>query len=79
MLKQKLAEEVAGKISEVLALSPASDIEKNLRASLAAWLSRLDLVTREEFEVQAMVLARTREKLRELEVRLSSLESTKSE
>lgn len=79
MLKQKLAQEVAGKISEVLALSPAADVEKNLKASLVAWLSRLDLVTRDEFEVQAMVLARTREKLQDLEVRLASLERTKSE
>jgi ubiquinone biosynthesis accessory factor UbiK len=75
MLKQNLAQEVAGKVSEILAFSPARDIEKNLKASLAAWLSKLDLVTREEFDVQAQVLARTREKLQELEARLTALES----
>lgn len=75
MLKQKIAAEMADKVSEVLALTPARDIEKNLKASLAAWLSRLDLVTREEFDVQAQVLARTREQLRELEARLANLES----
>lgn len=75
MLKQKLVTEMAGKVTEVLAMSPARDMEKNLKASLAAWLSRLDLVTREEFDVQAQVLARTREKLAELEARLASLES----
>lgn len=75
MLKQKIAAEMADKVSEVLALTPARDIEKNLKASLAAWLSRLDLVTREEFDVQAQVLARTREKLMELETRLAQLEA----
>ncbi|MCP5278489.1 MAG: accessory factor UbiK family protein [Thiobacillus sp.] len=74
MLKQKLVAEMAGKVSEVLAVSPARDMEKNLKASLSAWMSRLDLVTREEFDVQAQVLARTREKLAELEARLTSLE-----
>lgn len=76
MLKQKLVTEMAGKVTEVLAMSPARDMEKNLKASLSAWLSRLDLVTREEFDVQAQVLAHTREKLMELEARLASLEST---
>lgn len=75
MLKQKLVAEMAGKVSEVLAVSPARDMEKNLKASLSAWMSKLDLVTREEFDVQAQVLARTREKLVELEARLASLES----
>ena len=75
MLPQKLAQEVAGKVSEVLAISPARDVEKNLKASLAAWLARLDLVTREEFDVQTQVLARTREKLQALEARLAELEA----
>ncbi len=75
MLKQNLAQEVAGKVSEILAFSPAKDVEKNLKASLAAWLSKLDLVTREEFDVQAQVLARTREKLQLLENRLAALEA----
>jgi hypothetical protein len=74
MLKRNLVSEMAGKVSEVLAVSPARDMEKNLKASLSAWLSRLDLVTREEFDVQAQVLARTREKLAELEERLTRLE-----
>ncbi len=75
MLNQELAREMAGKVSEVLAMSPARDIEKNLKAALAAWLSRLDLVTREEFDVQTEVLARTRDRLRELETRLARLEA----
>jgi BMFP domain-containing protein YqiC len=79
MLKQKLTEEVAAKISEVLAMSPARDMEKNLKAGMAAWLAKLDLVTREEFDVQALVLARTREKLQELEARLARLEGDRAE
>lgn len=74
MLKQKLVEEFTARLSEVLAASPARDLEKNLRAALTALFARLDLVTREEFDVQAQVLARTREKLSELEARLAKLE-----
>ena len=76
MLKQKLLEEVSARISEVLAASPARDVEKNLKASLAGVLARLDLVTREEFDVQAQVLARTREQLQALEARLARLEGS---
>lgn len=50
------------------------DINRNLRASLEAGLGRLDLVTREEFDVQSAVLARTREKLAALEKQVSALE-----
>lgn len=74
MAKPNLLEEVSARISEVMAASPAGDIEKNLKASLAGLLARLDLVTREEFDVQAQVLARTREQLQALEARLAKLE-----
>lgn len=74
MLTKKLTEEVAAKVSEVLAMSPARDLEKNLKAALTAWLARLDLVTREEFDVQAQVLVQTREKLQALEARIARLE-----
>ena len=74
MIKQKLLEEVSARISDVLAATPAKDIEKNLKATLTGLLGRLDLVTREEFDVQAQVLARTREHLTELEARLARLE-----
>lgn len=76
MLQQKLFEEVSARISEVMAASPARDVEKNLKASLAGLLARMDLVTREEFDVQAQVLARTREHLAELEARLAKLEGS---
>lgn len=53
------------------------DLEQNFRSVLQSSLSRLDLVTREEFDVQQAVLARTREKLEALELRLESLEEKK--
>jgi hypothetical protein len=51
------------------------DLARNLRASLEAGLTRLDLVSREEFEVQAAVLARARDKLARLETRVAELEA----
>lgn len=74
MIDQRQLDELGTKIKEVLAGSPARDIEKNLRAMLAATFARLDLVTREEFDVQSEVLARTREKLVRLEAKLAELE-----
>ena len=50
------------------------DVEKNFRSLLAAGFERMDLVTREEFDLQAAVLERTREKLEALETRLGALE-----
>ena len=75
MIKQKLTEEISARISEVMAASPARYIEKNLKSTLTGLLGRLDLVTREEFDVQAQVLARTREKLQALEARLAKIEA----
>ena len=66
--------EIDQRMREILARSPAADIEKNLRALLASAFSRLDLVTREEFDAQREVLARTRAKLEALEARLAELE-----
>ena len=59
----------------ILAASPAKDLEKNLRALLTAAFARLDLATREQFEVQTQALSRTREKLAELERRVVELEA----
>ena len=74
MVEQKLLDELGATIKEVVANSPVRDIEKNMRAMLAATFARLDLVTRQEFDVQSEVLARTREKLVQLEARLAGLE-----
>lgn len=74
MLGQKVFDEISGKLGEVLGDSPARDIEKNLRAALQGVFAKLDLVTREEFDVQQAVLLRTREKLDALEAKVIELE-----
>jgi BMFP domain-containing protein YqiC len=75
-MDNRLLNELNEKIRATFAQSPAADLEKNLRALLAGVFSRLDLVTREEFDVQREVLARTRAKLTELEAKLAELEKT---
>jgi ubiquinone biosynthesis accessory factor UbiK len=75
MQPNRLFEELSGKIGALLAQSPAKDIEKNLRALLASFFARLDLVTREEFDVQARLLARSREQLSALESQIAELEA----
>jgi len=67
--------ELQTKIGEVLQQSPAKDIEKNMKAMLNQGFSKLDLLTREEFEIQSDVLKRTRARLEALEARVAELES----
>ena len=74
MLNAKTFDEIAARIGQIIESSPAKDIEKNVKAMLAASLARLDLVPRAEFEVQAQVLLKTRAKLEELDKRLAELE-----
>jgi BMFP domain-containing protein YqiC len=69
-----LARRLAAAVPES-ALALQRDLEQNFKGLLQSQLARLDLVTREEFDVQAAVLRRTREKLADLESRLASLES----
>ncbi|WP_319242444.1 accessory factor UbiK family protein [uncultured Propionivibrio sp.] len=75
MLDPKIFEELSAKLSAIAAATPAADIEKNVRALLSGFFSRLDLVTREEFDIQAQVLQRTREKLSALEERVARMEN----
>ena len=75
MLNSKAFDELAAKIGHAIENSPAKDIEKNVRAMLSSGLARLDLVPRAEFDVQAQVLLKTREKLEALEARLAELEA----
>ncbi len=75
MQQNRLFEELSGKISALLAQSPVKDAEKNLRALLASFFAKLDLVTREEFDVKAGLLARAREQINELEKRVTELEA----
>jgi BMFP domain-containing protein YqiC len=67
--------ELQTKIGEVLQQSPAKDIEKNMKAMLNQGFSKLDLLTREEFDIQSEVLQRTRARLEALETRVAELES----
>ncbi len=71
-LARRLAESVPQGLRSV-----KDDLEKNFQSVLRAGLGKLDLVTREEFEVQEAVLARTRQKLEALEERLISIETAK--
>ncbi len=74
MLNKNIIEEINSKVSEILQNSPAKDVERNVRAALSGVFSRLDLVTRDEFDVQQNVLQRTREKLTQLEAKVTELE-----
>lgn len=75
MLNPKFFDEISARLSEAVANSPAKEVEKNMRALLAQGFAKLDLVTREEFDVQAQLLSRTRQKLDELEARVATLEA----
>lgn len=75
MDKQNFFSDVQAKISQALENSPAKDIEKNVKAIMTQGFSKLDLVTREEFDIQAQVLVKTRSKLEALEARVAALEA----
>jgi len=75
MLDPKLFEDFSQRLSTLMAGTPAADLEKNVKAMLSGFFTKLDLVTREEFDVQAQVLARTRSKLEALEARVTALEN----
>jgi ubiquinone biosynthesis accessory factor UbiK len=77
VIDPKLFEDLRKRIDQALKDSPAQDIEKNLRALLAAWFDRMDLVLREDFEVQRKLLERAQAKLTELEARIAELEARK--
>ena len=74
-LNSHTLDELAARIGQAFENSPAKDIEKNVKALLSSSLSRLDLVSRQEFDVQREVLQRTREKVEALEVRVAALEA----
>lgn len=78
MLEPKTLEDIGNKLNALLANSPAKDFEKNAKALMSGFLTKLDLVTREEFDIQSQVLARTRAKLKDLEARVEALEKTRT-
>lgn len=75
MNKPNFFEDIQTKIQQAIENSPAKDIEKNVKAMMSQGFSKLDLVTREEFDVQTQVLAKTRAKLDALELRVAQLEA----
>lgn len=76
MFDQSTLDDLSRRFKELVASSPAQDVQRNVRAVVGSAFQRMDLVTREEFDVQAAVLGRTREKLELLEARVAELERT---
>ena len=77
MLNNEKLKEISNKIREIVKDSPLPDIEKNIDALLKGMFTKMELVTREEFDVQTEVLKRTRQKLEELEKKLLEIEARK--
>jgi BMFP domain-containing protein YqiC len=78
MINSHTLDDLAARIGKLFESSPAKDIEKNVKAMLQSGLAKLDVVTRQEFDVQKEVLARTREKVEALEARVAELEASKA-
>lgn len=74
MLSAEKISEISNKINEVIKSSPLADIEKNVNALIRGAFTKMELVSREEFDVQAQVLQNTRDKLVQLEQKLAQLE-----
>lgn len=66
--------DIQARVGDLLKNSPVKDVERNMKAMLTQGFAKIDLVTREEFDTQAQVLARTRVRLEELEKRVAELE-----
>lgn len=75
MEKTAFLDELQQRLAALVAGTPAEDLQKNLKALLTQQFARLELVTREEFDTQVQVLARTRAKLEALEEKVAKLES----
>jgi len=74
-MNDKLLGELSARLAQLAASNPAKDLERNMRGLLSSAFARMDLVTREEYDAQAQVLARSREKLAALEARIAQLEA----
>lgn len=75
MFNSATLDELSRKISQALRESPAKDVERNVKAMLQSGLQRMNLVPRDDFEIQTQLLARTREKLEALEARVAEIEA----
>lgn len=77
-MNETFVSELSARLAALAAANPAKDFEKNVRGLLSGAFARLDLVSREEYDVQSQVLARAREKLAALEARVAGLEAAAS-
>ena len=75
MMDKNKIQEISNKISKIIENSPISDIEDNINALLQSTFTKLDLISREEFDVQTQVLKRTRLKLEDLEKKIDALQT----
>lgn len=75
MIDKRVLEELGERLGEAARSSPAQDLEKNLRALLASFFDRFDVVLREDFDVQRKLLERAQAKLAALEARVAELEA----
>jgi ubiquinone biosynthesis accessory factor UbiK len=74
MNKQSVFDDLQAKVSGLLKSGPAADLERNIKELMAQTVRKMDLVTREEFELQRELLSRAREKVEALELRVAELE-----
>lgn len=72
MERQAFLQDVQQRIAELFGTSPAADLERNVKAMLAQSFQRMDLVTREEFDIQVEMVARLRQRIEALEARLQA-------
>jgi ubiquinone biosynthesis accessory factor UbiK len=75
MINSQIFNNLSNKIKEIVSSSPLADMEKNINALIQGAFTKMELVSREEFDVQAEVLRNTREKLSLLEEKLAELEA----
>lgn len=75
MFNSQLIYDLSSKINEIIKSSPLHDIEKNINALIRGAFTKMELVSREEFDVQAEVLKNAREQLLILEAKLADLEA----
>ena len=75
MDRQTLLQDAQQRLAELLRSSPAADLERNIKAMLAQSFQRMDLLTREEFDIQVEIVARLRQRIEVLEARLAEQSS----
>ena len=76
MLNSRFIDEISSKINDMIKSSPFADIEHNVNALIKGAFTKMELISREEFDVQTEVLRNTREKLVNLEAKLEALEAS---